>query len=138
MAMLAVKKSNEHQRSSSNNEGDVAIAWLKAPSIERHDLRDAEQKHTQAGEAEAALLDSERQQKNHYAFNAPRHGDHPRTHFQSEHTSEQDDGDEKLHLFRTAGNHGKRPDPSAQILRDAVAPAETESKEQARQQNGDG
>jgi len=47
-------------------------------------------------------LDRESKQNNQHSFNAPRHGNHARTHFQSEHAGEQDEGT-KILLFGAAG-----------------------------------
>jgi hypothetical protein len=101
-AISAVEERNENQRGANNDKGDVTIPWLETPDVEGHDLGDAKQEQAETGEAEAALVNREREEHDEHTFNAPRHCDHAGAHFQGEHAGEQNDWNEKQQLFRAA------------------------------------
>jgi hypothetical protein len=100
--VAGVKVGDEEEGDAEDDEGDEAVRALLTPDVEDDDFGDADEEEAEAGEAEAAFADDEREQEGGDGFEAPADGDAAFGDFVEDENGDEKHGEEEIDLFGAA------------------------------------
>ena len=100
-----VQVRNEEKSDPKNDESDIAVGAVEAPSVEKADFGDADEQQGEPGQAKAAFSDDEREEEGDDGFDAPADGDAAERDFIEDEQGDEERREEKIDLLG-AGQQG--------------------------------
>ena len=100
-----VQVRDEEKSHPKDDESDIAVGAVEAPSVEKADFGDADEQQAEPGEAKAAFSDGEREEEGDDGFDAPADGDAPEGDFIEDQQGDEEHREEKIDLLG-AGEQG--------------------------------